>query len=65
MSTHLDHLIHQHGRTRRELDGLPLAALHRLEHVEQALDLIALDHQHVDDEFTGDLRAVGPREQSR
>jgi hypothetical protein len=40
------HLLHDHGRTGAELDGLPLAELHRLEHVEHAMGLHVLSHQH-------------------
>ena len=59
-STHLHHMLHHHGRTRRDLDGLPLAVLHRLEHVEQVLDLIALDHRHSDEELARDSGPVPP-----
>jgi hypothetical protein len=41
-----DHLVRDHGRTGRELDGLPLADLHRFEHVEQAMGMNSLSHQH-------------------
>ena len=41
-----DHMIRHHGRTERELIGLPLAELHRFEHVEQSMGLNDLDHQH-------------------
>jgi hypothetical protein len=41
-----EHLLHEHGRSGRELDGLPLAGLHRLEHVEEAMGLITLTHRH-------------------
>jgi hypothetical protein len=41
-----DHLLHDHGRTGREIDGLPLAHLHRFEHVEQAMGLNDLHHRH-------------------
>ena len=41
-----DHLLREHGRTGRETDGLPLEGLHRFEHVEQAMGLNDLRHQH-------------------
>jgi hypothetical protein len=41
-----DHLIHDHGRTEQELDGLPLAELHHFEHVEQGMGLNDLGHHH-------------------
>jgi hypothetical protein len=44
----LDHLIREHGRTARELEGLDLEHLHRFEHVEQELGLIELGHRHAD-----------------
>jgi hypothetical protein len=44
-----DHLLHDHARTGREINGLPLADLHRFEHVEQAMGLIDLGHQHAAD----------------
>jgi hypothetical protein len=39
-------MLRDHGRTRREINGLPLADLHRFEHVEQAMGLNDLSHQH-------------------
>jgi hypothetical protein len=41
-----DHLLRDHGRTGREIDGMALADLHRFEHVEQAMGLNGLGHQH-------------------
>jgi hypothetical protein len=41
-----DHMLHDHGRTEQELDGLPLADLHRFEHVEQGMGLNDLGHHH-------------------
>jgi hypothetical protein len=41
-----DHMVREHGRTGRELDGLPLADLHHFEHVEQAMGLTDLSHHH-------------------
>jgi hypothetical protein len=32
-----EHVLREHGRTAGETDGLPLEALHRFEHVEQAM----------------------------
>jgi hypothetical protein len=47
MSTRLrDHLLSEHGRELRDLDGLPLAGVHRLEQVEDELGLLQLDHGH-------------------
>jgi hypothetical protein len=42
----LGHLLSEHGRTPPELAGLPLADLHRFEHVEHELGLIPLSHRH-------------------
>lgn len=42
-----DHLLRDHGRAGREIDGLPLADLHRFEHVEQAMGLNDLSHRHL------------------
>jgi hypothetical protein len=41
-----DHMVRDHGRSGREINGLPLADLHRFEHVEQAMGLNDLGHQH-------------------
>jgi hypothetical protein len=41
-----DHMLRDHGRTETEVHRLPLADLHRFEHVEQALGLNGLSHQH-------------------
>jgi hypothetical protein len=41
------HLVHDHGREDRELDGLPLAGVHRLEHLEHEMGLLDLRHRHV------------------
>jgi hypothetical protein len=30
-----EHLLHDHGRTQEEIDGLPLAELHRFEHATE------------------------------
>jgi hypothetical protein len=40
------HLTHDHGRTEGEIAGLPIAELHRFEHVEQSMGLITLAHRH-------------------
>ena len=44
-----DHMLHEHGRSGRELNDLPLADLHHFEHVEQAMGLNDLSHQHHED----------------
>jgi hypothetical protein len=41
-----EHMLRDHGRTGHETDGLPLADLHRFEHVEQAMGLNDLSHRH-------------------
>ena len=47
MGTRLrDHLVSEHGREFRDLAGLPLAGVHRLEHVEDELGLLHLHHGH-------------------
>jgi hypothetical protein len=43
-----DHLLRDHGRTAEDIDGFPLASLHHFEHVEQAMGLTELSHQHPD-----------------
>jgi hypothetical protein len=45
----LGHLLREHRRTLPELEGLPLADLHRFEHVEHELGLIPLSHRHAAD----------------
>jgi hypothetical protein len=40
------HLIGDHGRSEREIDGLPHEDLHRFEHLEQAMGLTDLGHWH-------------------
>jgi hypothetical protein len=45
-----EHLEREHGRNWREIEGLPLAAVHRFEHVEQEMGLIELGHRHADAE---------------
>jgi len=40
------HLVREHGRSGPEFAGLPLAELHRFEHLEQAMGLITLGHGH-------------------
>jgi hypothetical protein len=44
-----DHLIRDHGRAEREIGWLPLADLHRFEHVEQGMSLNDLGHRHPED----------------
>jgi hypothetical protein len=39
------HLVHDHGRLPLEL-GEALDAVHRLEHLDAELGLLALDHSH-------------------
>jgi hypothetical protein len=56
-----DHLIRDHGRSAHEIDGLPLVAIHRLEHVDQAMELLYLDHRH----GHGELAAGGVAEGHR
>lgn len=41
-----EHLLREHGRTGRDIHGLPLADLHRFEHVEQAMGLNDLSRRH-------------------
>jgi hypothetical protein len=41
-----DHLIHDHGRAPHEITGLPLRAIHDLEHFDEAMGLLALRHSH-------------------
>jgi hypothetical protein len=41
------HLLHGHGRTAEEVDRLAAEDLHRLEHVEQEMGLVVLDHHHL------------------
>jgi hypothetical protein len=47
-----DHMLHEHGRTGREINGLPLADLHHFEHVEQEMGLNDLGHHHPADVLT-------------
>ena len=61
MSTWLhDHLVRDHGRNPNEITGLPLAAVHRLEHVDQALELLHLDHRHRRGELSAFPGALTP-----
>jgi hypothetical protein len=41
-----DHLIDDHGRAAHELTGLPLSAVHELEHFDEAAGLLRLQHRH-------------------
>jgi hypothetical protein len=41
-----DHLVRDHGRASHEIDGLPLGAVHRLEHIDQTMGLLDLNHRH-------------------
>ena len=56
-----DHLLSQHGRHGSELDGLPLVAVHRFEHVEAEMGLLSLGHHH---RPRGSVRAT-PRRRAR
>jgi hypothetical protein len=51
MSVH-SHLVHEHRRAWRDIDGLPLDEVHRFEHVEHDLGLLDLDHWHPPDGTT-------------
>ena len=64
LSDHLlrDHLLRDHGRTAQEIDGLPLADLHRFEHVEQSMGLNDLGHHHPADGETDTRILVEPAE---
>lgn len=42
-----EHLVDAHGRSAHELGDLPLDALHHLEHVEHAMGLLQLTHDHL------------------
>jgi hypothetical protein len=42
------HLLHAHRRLSHELSGLPLDAVHELEHFDAAVGLLQLDHTHLD-----------------
>lgn len=42
------HLLHTHRRASYELSGLPLDAVHELEHFDAAVGLLQLDHMHLD-----------------
>ena len=53
------HLVHDHRRAWRDIDGLPVDEVHRFEHVEQALGLVHLDHWHGRD--GGIRRGARPR----
>ena len=43
-----DHLVHVHRRRRHELRGMPLTAVHDLEHLDDELGLLLLNHSHRD-----------------
>jgi hypothetical protein len=61
-----EHMLREHGRTARETDGLPLEDLHRFEHVEQAMGLNDLRHQHAPDSHgLPRLHPVGHQAQRR
>lgn len=56
-----DHLVSSHGRAGADLDGLPLVAVHRFEHVEAEMCLLSLGHRHRE---RGTVRAT-PRRRTR
>jgi hypothetical protein len=56
-----DHMLRDHHRTGREINGLPLADLLQFEHVEQTMGLNDLSHQH---RRTWGRTAVSPPEQA-
>lgn len=41
-----EHLIHDHGRPPHEITGLPLRAVHELEHFDDTMGLLDLHHRH-------------------
>ena len=41
-----DHLLRDHGRLPHEIAGLPLDAIHDLEHFDESLGLLHLRHRH-------------------
>jgi hypothetical protein len=43
-----EHLIHDHGRLPHEITGLPLRAVHDLEHFDESVGLLDLQHRHGD-----------------
>jgi len=40
------HLVHDHGRAAHEIAGLPLGAVHQLEHFDDTMGLLDLHHRH-------------------
>ena len=40
------HLVHDHQRSALELGEVALQAIHRLEHIDDELGLLTLDHVH-------------------
>jgi hypothetical protein len=42
----VEHLVHDHDRLPHEIDGLPLRAVHDLEHFEDTIGLLDLHHRH-------------------
>jgi len=49
------HLLHEHRRAPHELAGLPLEAVHELEHFDVAVGLLHLDHTHSGADALSDL----------
>ena len=43
------HLVHDHQRSALELGEVALQAIHRLEHIDDELGLLTLDHEHPHD----------------
>ena len=43
-----EHLVREHGRRGHELFGVPLDAVHRLDHVDQDAGMVELEHTHLD-----------------
>ncbi|MGH8970367.1 MAG: hypothetical protein ACRDV1_10510 [Actinomycetes bacterium] len=41
-----EHMVHDHGRAAHEIAGLPLTAVHELEHFDETLGLLDLRHRH-------------------
>ena len=54
------HLTHDHGRAVREIAGVPLGSVHHLEHFDQSIGLLHLDHQHANDVLPGIPRRNAP-----
>jgi hypothetical protein len=57
-----DHLVRDHGRSPHEIAGLPLVSVHRLEHVDQAMELLHLNHRHDRGELSAFPGSIAPGE---